>query len=140
MQDLNLFIAKHIILSSAVVMIFILLTIVEFLRAKRKTAELSPQAVTQKINREHAVVIDIRPSDVYKHGHIIDSRSVAADSLQNNLTSIEKFKTKPIIVVGLNSVDSQKIAAFLIKAGYNAYALAGGMRAWKDAQLPIIKG
>lgn len=139
MQDLNIFIANHLLACAALVAIFVLLTVVEFLRAKSKTAELTPSLATYKINREHAVVVDIRSSDAYKQGHIIDARHATADSILKNLTSLEKFKTKPIIVVGANSIESQKVAAFLKKSGYNAFSLAGGMRAWTDAQLPIIK-
>jgi len=53
---------------------------------------------------------------------------------------LEKFKSKPIIVVDNSGFESQKIASFLLKQGYTAYSLNGGMRAWATAQMPIIKG
>ena len=71
MQELSTFISNHPLLSGTILALFILLTIVEFFRAKRKSADLSPQAVTHKMNRENAVIIDLRPNDLYKNGHII---------------------------------------------------------------------
>lgn len=139
MQELSTFITHHPYLCGAVLVLFILLTIVEVIRAKRKAADLTPAAVTHKINRENAVIIDLRPEDIFKQGHIIDARQLTSDSLQKNPKMLDKFKTKPLIIVCNNGLESQKTAAFLIKSGYNAYSLAGGMRAWGDAQLPTIK-
>lgn len=139
MQELSTFITRHPLLSGAVLVLFILLTIVEAIRAKRKAADLTPAAVTHKINRENGVIIDLRQQDAFKQGHIIDAKTFTSDNIQKNPAVLDKFKTKPLILICNNGIESQKTAAFLIKSGYNAFSLAGGMRAWTDAQLPIIK-
>lgn len=139
MQELSTFITRHPFLCGAALVLFVLLTIIELIRAKRKAADLTPSAVTHKINRENAVILDLRSQDLFKQGHIIDARTFASDALQKNPAVLDKFKTKPLILICNNGLESQKTAAFLIKSGYNAYSLAGGMRAWNDAQLPIIK-
>lgn len=139
MQELSKFLTSHPLLSGGILVIFILLTIVEIIRAKRKAVELTPQAATQKINRENAVIIDIRPSDAFKSGHIIDATLLAPDAIRNNPKLLNKFKTKPLIFVCANGVESQKTAAFWLKSGYNAYSLKGGMRAWGETQLPVVK-
>lgn len=139
MQELSTFITHHPFLCGAVLILFVLLTIVELIRAKRRAAHLTPSDVTHKINRENAVIIDLRPQDLFKLGHIIDARPFTTDALQKNPRILDKFKTKPLILICNNGQESQKTAAFLIKSGYNAYSLAGGMRAWSDAHLPMIK-
>lgn len=140
MQDFTLFIGKHMILSSLIAIVFLLLLIIEVIRAKRRATALSPQQVTQKINRENAVIIDIRHPDGFNKGHVIDARTMTASTLLDNPKLLDKYRTKPVVLICDTGTESQKTAAFLLKSGYNAYSLAGGMRAWTDAQLPVIKG
>lgn len=141
MQEVVSFISHHVLLSSGIVIIFALLIMVELLRAKKNMHAISPLHATQMINHNHAIVIDIRPPDLFQKGHIIDAQLIAAnDFLKMPVKKREKFKTKPLIFVCQTGLEAQKIAATMRKQGYNAYVLAGGMRAWLDAQMPIIKG
>lgn len=139
MNDLNTFLGNHSALVIAITIIFILLFIIELLRAKRKTNALTPLDLTQKINHEHAVIFDLRSEEQYRHGHIIDAKLQSRASLLANNKLLDKYRTKPIALVCANGMESQKTAAMLLKSGYNAYSLAGGMRAWLDAQLPVVK-
>ncbi len=139
MQELSKFLSDHPLLCGGIIVIFVLLTIIEVIRSRRKAIELTPQETTQKINRENAVIIDLRPADVYKNGHIIDAVSMLPDALQKNPKLLNKFKTKPLVFVCGNGAESQKAAAFWVKSGYNAYSLTGGMRTWTETQLPIVK-
>jgi rhodanese-related sulfurtransferase len=139
MQDLTTFLGNHPFLSLAAATVFVLVMMVELIRARRNIFNLSPVQITQLINRENAVVIDIRPSESYHKGHIIDAHSLMPQDIRQNLKKLEKFKSRPIIIVSNASSESQKIAALLLKHGYNAYSLAGGMRAWSEAQMPLVK-
>jgi rhodanese-related sulfurtransferase len=139
MQELTTFISSHLLLSLATAIVLALVMVVEFLRAKRVSSQLTPLQATQMINHDHAVVIDIRPSDAYRGGHIIDAASFTPGEIRDNAKKLEKWKTKPIILVCGNGLESQKLAALLLKRGYNAYSLASGMRAWSEAQMPLVK-
>lgn len=139
MQDLTNFIAAHMGLAYSFVAIVFLLCIVEILRAKRKTVSIDiPQAV-HLINRENAVVVDIRGNESFKNGHILDALSMASKDLLQSPQKLEKYKKKPLILVCQAGNESQKIAAFLSKHGYNVYSLSGGLRAWSDASMPVVK-
>lgn len=139
MQDLAQFIANHLALTYTFAIALVLLMTIEFIRAKRNQSSINTAAAIQLINRENAIVIDIRSQLLYKAGHIIDAYSFTASDLMANTKPIEKFKKRPLIVVCDNGFDSQKMAAFLLRNGYNAYALAGGVRSWSEAELPLIK-
>lgn len=139
MQNLTIFISNHLALSIALLIVFVLVSIIEFIRARGRVFNLSPAQATLKINHEHAAVIDIRTNDVYRKGHIIDAHSTTSADLRENTNKLDKFRMRPIIIVCSTGVESQKIAAFMLKRGYNAYSLAGGMRAWIDADMPVIK-
>jgi rhodanese-related sulfurtransferase len=139
MQELTTFISFHPALSAALLLILILLMGVEFLRAKRQTFNIHPIQLTRLINHQQAVVIDIRPQEAYRKGHIIDAQAMTPSEIRENSKKLEKSKARPIILVCNTGIESQKIAAQLLKRGYNAYSLSGGMRAWTEAQMPLIK-
>ncbi len=139
MQAFITFAQQHAALSLALATVFLLLVAVELVRAKRNLLNISPATATQMINKDNAVLIDIRAKDAYRNGHIIDALSIPANELRENTKKIDKYKIKPIIIVCGAGVESQKVAADLLKHGYNAYSLAGGMRAWLEAQMPVVK-
>lgn len=139
MQDVMTFISQHSLLALGIAIIFVLLLIIEMMRAKQNLKQLTPQQAVQLINHQHANILDIRPNESYRQGHIIDAQSVTVKDLEENNKKIEKYKTKPVIIVCPTGSESQKVAAFMIKHGYNAYSIAGGLRAWNEAQLPLIK-
>lgn len=139
MQDLTVFIAHHMGLTYAFAALFVALMIIEFLRAKRNNLRVDTTQAVQLINRQNAVVIDVRTKDIFRTGHIIDAIQINGSDLQTNNKKIERYRAKPIILVCENGNESQKIAALLLKQGYNAYSLSGGLRAWTEAELPLVK-
>jgi len=139
MQDLTIFVSHHPGLFLAAAIIFILAMIVELFRATRGNLRIDIPKAIQLINHEHAAVIDIRPTELFRKGHILDAISIPAKDLMISTKKMDKFKSKPIIIACNAGVESQKIAAHLLKQGYNVYSLSGGTRAWGDAGMPLIK-
>lgn len=139
MQDLSQFIARHLGLTYALAITLLALMVIEYLRARRNQVNINTVQAVQLINRQNAVVIDIRADDTFRTGHILDAISLSSADLLNSGKKLEKYKKRPIIVVCNGGMESQKIAAHLLKQGYNAFSLAGGLRAWSDADLPIVK-
>lgn len=139
MQDISTFIANHMALTYALASVLVALMILEFIRLKKQAGRVDPARAVQLINRENAAVIDVRAADLFKSGHIIDALSFPANAVLDNTKKIERFRGKPLIIVCSAGIESQKIASTLIKQGYNAYSLAGGMRAWSAAEMPVVK-
>jgi len=139
MQELTTFISNHLMLTYALAVALVLLMIVEFLRLKRNNFRVDVKKAIHLINRENAVVIDLRPEETYRAGHIVDAQALRAEDIQLTPKKIERFKSRPIILVDGNGADSQKVAAMMIKDGYNIYTLSGGIRAWKEADMPLVK-
>lgn len=138
MEDVITFASHHLALVIAAAILLFLLLIIEILRLRKGGAQLKPLEVTQYINRQNAVVLDIRSKEVYQKGHIINALSITPEMLKTTKT-LEKFKSKPLIVVCGSGNESQKIALQLKKQGYNAYFLSGGIRSWTEAQMPLVK-
>ncbi len=103
-----------------------------------------PGAVTvneavQMVNREKAVLIDVCEPAEYAAGHAVGARSVPLASLESS-KALPGNKTLPLIVVCQSGARASRAVGVLRKLGYeNARALSGGMRAWREANMPVEK-
>ena len=140
MENFTVFIANHMGLFYIFAIILVALMIIEAIRAKRGRARLRPAEAVLLINKQHAVVVDIRNNEIFRRGHIVDAVSLPVVDLPEASKKLGKYKNKPLIVVCGNGNDSQKAAANLARQGYNAFILSGGIRAWSSADLPLVRG
>lgn len=139
MQDIMLFIQNHWLLALAFAVVLVLLFIIEYIRGQRGAKSLTPSQLTQLINHQDAVVVDIRGADAFLTGHIVGSISMPLADLENKYKKLDKYKTKPIVLTCAVGLESQKAANLLTKYGINALILAGGIRAWREAEMPLVK-
>ncbi len=101
---------------------------------------LSPDSVVQHINREKAVVVDVGDASEFAAGHIGSAKNIPLADLESKLTAAVKNKTLPLILVCQHGRRSQRAVEIAKKLGYaNAHSLAGGLQAWKTANLPLEK-
>ncbi|KTD05445.1 rhodanese-related sulfurtransferase [Legionella gratiana] len=138
MEHLGQFIMNHWQLWLALIVILLLTFINELITQKKKAKELTPQAAVNLINNENAVVIDLRDKEAFKQGHIIDSINAKSDDFEQQ--KMDKYKNKPIILVGTRALDTQAIAKKIQTQGYQPLVLSGGIAAWQEADLPLVKG
>ena len=101
---------------------------------------VTPNEATLLVNREDAVILDIRDKNDFKAGHIAGARNVPQSSLDDRMAELDKFKSKPIVVVCKHGQSSGAVQAKLKKAGFErALKLKGGMAQWQADSLPIVK-
>lgn len=99
---------------------------------------LDPATAVQLINRERAVVVDVSEPAEFAAGHIGGAKNVPFGEFEKKLTDAVKNKTVPLILVCATGARSSRALAAAKKLGYEqAQALAGGLKAWKDANLPV---
>jgi rhodanese-related sulfurtransferase len=107
-----------------------------FLRAAGKG--ISVTEATLLINREDAVIVDVRETQEWSAGHIANARHLALGQLDKRVSELEKFKDRPLIVCCASGNRSSSACASLKKAGFErVFNLSGGIGAWKDAGLPL---
>lgn len=91
------------------------------------------------INREKGVLVDVCEPAEYAAGHAIGARNVPLGSLQGS-KDLPGNKTVPVLLICASGARSARAAAQLRKAGYErALSVAGGLRAWREASLPVEK-
>lgn len=92
------------------------------------------------INREKAVVVDVSEPEEFAAGHVGGARNVPVGELENRLPDVVKNKALPVIFVCPNGARANRAVGVAKKLGYEkAQVLAGGLRAWKEANLPVEK-
>jgi len=134
------FVLDHWELFAALVIILALLAGGQFTDRLRGFRAVSPSEATQLINREDALVLDVREDGEYQGGHIINSVHIPLAGLNDHLGELEKHKDKPIIVGCRSGQRSARACATLRKQGFErVYNLAGGVMAWQNANLPLSK-
>ena len=95
---------------------------------------------THLINREDAVVIDVREAAEFAKGHILGARGVPLAELERRIAELAKFKSRPVILTCESGNRSSNAIAILRRNGFaNVHNLAGGVGAWQQAGLPIEK-
>lgn len=101
---------------------------------------LNATGAVQLINREKAVVVDVRDPAEFAAGHVTGAKSIPLGELEAKLPGAVKNKALPLILVCASGARSGRAVAIAKKLGYEqAQSLGGGLKAWKDANLPIEK-
>lgn len=108
--------------------------------AKGARSGVSPEAAVQMINREKAVVVDVCEAEEFAAGHVTGARNVPVGQLEKRLPEVVKNKQLPVVLVCASGARAQRALGVAKTLGYEkAVVLGGGLRAWKDANLPIEK-
>lgn len=101
---------------------------------------LSASGAVQLINREKAVVVDVCEPGEFAAGHVSGAKNVPFSELEAKLPGVVKNKALPLILVCATGARASRAVAVAKKLGYEqAQALGGGLKAWKEANLPIEK-
>jgi rhodanese-related sulfurtransferase len=95
---------------------------------------------TQMMNREDALVLDLRPAAEFASGHILGARNLPLADLERRAGELDKYKAKPVILHCADGNRAGSAVALLRRNGFaNVVNLSGGYAAWQQAGLPVEK-
>lgn len=142
MDHLGQFITNHWALCGAFVLVLIAIVMVEArIQGGIGGARLTPQTATHLINREGAVVVDIREANAFLDGHIVGAINVPMSNWDVAAKKLQKYRSKPIVIVCNMGQKAQAYANKLKQAGFEQVKiLGGGINAWRGAKMPLVKG
>lgn len=108
--------------------------------ALNKGQGLSPQDMVQLMNREKAIVIDVCEPDEFARGHVIGAKNLPLGQLEEKLAQVVKSKSAQVVMVCQVGARSARAVATARKLGFeNVQSLAGGLKAWQAASMPVEK-
>ncbi|MCR5883651.1 rhodanese-like domain-containing protein [Rhizobacter sp. J219] len=109
------------------------------LRGGSGSGAVTTAEAVQLINRERAVLVDVSEPAEYAAGHAGGSKNIPFGTLETS-GDLPKNKALPLVVVCPTGARAARAAGILKKLGFEkARPLAGGLRAWREANLPVEK-
>lgn len=138
MDKLSIFVANNWLLVSAffVILFFLIKSFLDL----RGVNSVKPFEAVELINREDAVVLDVRMDDEFKSGHILNSVHIPLGLLGNRLKELEQHQSRPLVISCRSGSRARQASGLLRKHGFEKlYVLDGGVLAWQNANLPLKK-
>ena len=77
----------------------VLLTAFFILETRRGGKSITPQQLTNLVNIDGGIVLDVREAKDYREGHITGSKNIVFAKLKDSLGELGADKEKPIVVV-----------------------------------------
>ncbi|HYG31825.1 MAG TPA: rhodanese-like domain-containing protein [Methylophilaceae bacterium] len=134
------FILENVLLVGLAVVSGLMLAWPMLSRMSGTSSNLGPADAVLLINRENALVLDVREDAEYAAGHITDARHIPLTQLESRVGELGKFKDKPVLVNCQAGMRSAKACGILKKHGFSkVWNLQGGLNAWQQAKLPVVK-
>lgn len=121
--------------------LLLVLIIAYTLRERVKSGvPVSNNQLTALVNADKAIILDIRPSAEFKAGHLVDAINIPYERIAADLATLEKYKTKTIIIVDKIGQYAGVAGRQLAKEGFEVRRLSGGISEWQNQNLPLVKG
>ena len=137
MLEFNLFLIDYWYFS---VPLFLFLFLFAYSEMNKGGKKIEPNELTRLVNKENAILIDLRKKEDYENGHITTALNYPHQEFDNYMFKLDKFKESPIILVCEMGRNSANIGEKLKKAKFKeTFRLNGGMMTWTQENLPIIQ-
>ena len=130
------FATNHYLITGAFVILLGLLIAYEM---SKGGASLSTRELTALVNSDQGVVIVVRSKKDYTAGHIVGSLNFPQDKVLTRTAELEKYKDKTLIIVDAMGQHAGTTARELLKSGFKAAKLSGGISSWRGDNLPLVK-
>jgi rhodanese-related sulfurtransferase len=106
--------------------------------AKKQITEISPAEAREQVDGGEALLIDVREESDWEQGHAHGAKHLSRGVIELEIEEQIPDPKTPIICYCGGGSRSALVTESLKKMGYeNVRSMAGGLRAWKEAGLPI---
>ena len=131
---------NHPFLVAAAAILAVLAVVIE-MRQRARGGNSIGTADAVRLQNSGALLVDVRDSQDYEAGHIIEARHIPAADIASRAESLKKFKEKPVILYCDAGSTSAGAARQLRASGFNkVVTLSGGLNSWRQENLPVVKG
>jgi rhodanese-related sulfurtransferase len=108
-----------------------------YLKNRGALEAVCAEELLAKMRESGVVVLDVRPEEEYRAGHIPGARSVPLERLEAYLEEIPVDQEVVAYCRGPYCVFSDEAVSFLRSQGYRARRLAEGLPDWRAAGMPV---
>jgi rhodanese-related sulfurtransferase/DNA-binding MarR family transcriptional regulator len=108
-----------------------------FLTDRAQLEAVDATTLLRRLGEGEVVVLDVRPEQEYRAGHIPEARSIPIDELAGRLGEVPRDREIVAYCRGPYCVFSDEAVALLRAHGYDARRLDVGLPDWRSAGLPV---
>ena len=92
------------------------------------------------MSRSKPLILDVRDDAEYASGHIQGAKHIPLAQLVERIKEIEKFKDKPVLVHCQKGMRATAACSILKAQNFTQLNnLQGGLNAWVEAKMPLVK-
>ncbi len=140
MAQLAEFIGNHVLLVTLFLAVLFLFLFSAYKQASEGMKSINVEQLTRLVNQQNAKLVDIRPEEAYKQGHIVNAINMPMDKLVTGKVKLDGLKKRPVVVYCQVGQTSMKACKVLNQAGIEtAFSLQGGLNAWLKDKLPLTR-
>lgn len=141
LEELLAFAGRNPLLSTGFALLTVAIIGYEVSQLFRGFRGLRPAALTELINRQNALVVDLRPATDFEKGHIPGAKNVQMSQFDPENKKLAPARALPVVLVCKDGQASGGAAKRLRAAGFEqVYVLDGGIAGWQQADMPLVKG
>lgn len=101
---------------------------------------ISTQKLVDMVNREEAVVVDLRDKKEFDQGHLVGSLNVPYSTLETRVDELTRYKERPLVLICRMGQHAGTAGTILRKKGFaNVSRLTGGFMEWRNQNLPVVR-
>lgn len=108
-----------------------------FFKDRKRLQAITCEDLLQQLEAGSVVVLDVRPEQEYRAGHIQSARSIPVDELETRLKEIPKKKAIVAYCRGPYCVFADAAVKALSERGFRASRLTEGFPDWKLRGFPV---
>jgi len=141
MDRLLEYVGNHPFLVDAAGVMALIVLGFEFRQRALSAASVSPTEAVRLMN-SGALLVDVRSANQFKDGHVSGARNIPGDQIADGAAPLQKLgKDKVVITCCDSGITSGAAARKLAQLGFKqVYNLRGGLGAWRQDNLPTVKG
>ena len=103
---------------------------------------ISPEETQKSVETNPSVVLlDVRTPEEFKgpSGHLANSLLIPVQELERRIGELSQYKDRTIIAYCRTGNRSGKAAAILVRSGFTAMNMEGGIVKWNELKLPVVR-
>jgi len=111
-----------------------------YLEGKEELEPVGSRALLERLRAGTVTVIDVRPAEEYRAGHIPGAISIPHEKLPDRMPELPTDKEIVVYCRGRYCVLAREAVELLRSKGYDATYMEDGIPEWKEDDLPVLTG
>ena len=131
---------NHPLLAGGLVLMTLVVAGYEMRQRGVASSAVAPNEAIRLMN-SGAALIDLRSPNQFKDGHIAGARNLPGDQLAADPKAVARLADKTVVLYCDDGATTGAALRTLARAGVkNVLSLRGGLAAWKQENLPVVRG